>query len=352
MLLLDAAGAFDNVVHERLLHNLRKRRIDEQIVRWIASFLTNRTTILKTGEFTSVLMQITSGIPQRLPLSGILYLFYNADLLEDINPHDSSSSLGYIDDIGILVIGNSTEENCRSLATIHEMVCKPWADTHGSSFAVSKYQLIHFTRRTSSNINHRLLLSSGQQVTPMPSVVYLGIIFDVKLKWNAQLALIKAKVQKSIGALASLGGSTWGASLQVIRKIYIAVVISQMTYGLSIWYTPSGEPRHNKSQLALLETLQYKAQKTIGGAFSATSKSALNIEAYIPPIKIRLNRLVCESALRIATSPAYRDIIACWSQRRIRVRSNLETLLNHIERKTQIKPETVEPSCAYLAPPW
>lgn len=234
MLPLDVAGAFDNVVHERLLHNLRKRRIDEQIVRWIASFLTNRTTILKTGEFTSELMQITSGIPQGSPLSGILYLFYNADLLENINQHDSSSSLGYIDDIGILIIGNSTEENCRSLATIHEMVCKPWADKHGSSFAVSKYQLIHFTRRTSSNINHPLLLSSGQQVTPMPSVVYLGIIFDVKLKWNAQLALIKAKVQKSIGALASLGGSTWGASLQVIRKIYIAVVISQMTYGLSI----------------------------------------------------------------------------------------------------------------------
>ena len=125
-----------------------------------------------------------------------------------------------------------------------------------------------------------------------------------------------------------------------------------MTYGLSIWYTPSGEPWHNKFQLALLETLQYKAQKIISGAFPATSKSALNIETYIPPIKIRLNRLVWKSELRIATSPAYTDIIACRSQRRIRVRSNLETLLNHIERKTQIKPETVEPSCAYLAPPW
>lgn len=124
-----------------------------------------------------------------------------------------------------------------------------------------------------------------------------------------------------------------------------------MTYGLSIWYTPCGEPRHNKAQLAILETLQYKAQKTISGTFSATSKSALNIETYIPPVKIRLNRLVCESALRIATSPAYKDIIACRSQRRVRVKSNLETLLNYIERKTQIKPETVEPSCAYLAPP-
>lgn len=103
------------------------------------------------------------------------------------------------------------------------------------------------------------MLSSAQEVIPTPSVVYLEIMFDIKLKWNAQLSLVKSKVQKSIGALASLGGSTWGASLQVLCKIYIAVVISQMTYGLSIWYTPCGEQRHSKSQLATLETLQYKA---------------------------------------------------------------------------------------------
>ncbi len=233
-MLLDEAKAFDDVVHARLLHNLQKRRIDEQIIKWIASFLANRTTILKTGEFTSELIKIASGIPQRSPLFEILYLFYNADLLESINQHDSCSSLGYIDDIGILVTGNSIKENCNKLAAVHEVACKPWADTHGSSFAITKYQLIYFTRLTSSNINHRLLLFSGHQVTPTPSIVYVRITFDVKLKWNAQLALIKTKVQKSIGAIASLGGSTWGASFQVIRKIYIAVVISQMTYGLSM----------------------------------------------------------------------------------------------------------------------
>lgn len=223
-------------------------------------------------------MQITSGILYGSPLSGILYLFYNADLLEKIDQHNSSSPLGYIDNIDILVTGNPTDENCKNLATIHETACKPWANTHGSSFSVSKYQLIHFTRRTSSNINYPLTLSPGQEVIPTPSVLYLGIMFDTKLKWNAHISLVKSKVQKSIGALASLGGSTWGASLQVLRKIYIAVVVSQMTYGLSTWYTPCGEPRHNKSQLAILETLQYKAQKVISGAFSATSKSALNIE--------------------------------------------------------------------------
>ena len=47
LLLLDVTGAFDNVSHKRLLHNLRKRKVDERIVRWIASFLSDRHTLPK-----------------------------------------------------------------------------------------------------------------------------------------------------------------------------------------------------------------------------------------------------------------------------------------------------------------
>jgi hypothetical protein len=46
LLTLDVKGAFNNVNHERLLHNLRKRRIPEDIVRWMASFLSDRKTII------------------------------------------------------------------------------------------------------------------------------------------------------------------------------------------------------------------------------------------------------------------------------------------------------------------
>lgn len=81
-LLLDVSGAFDNVSRPRLLHNLRSKRIDERIVRWIESFLSNRTTILKTKEHETDKVDITVGIPQGSPLSPILFLFYNAPLLE------------------------------------------------------------------------------------------------------------------------------------------------------------------------------------------------------------------------------------------------------------------------------
>lgn len=83
LLMMDFSAAYPNTSHKRLLHNLRKRKIDHKIVKWVTSFLTNRQTILKTKEHTTSKLFIDLGLPQGSPLSSILYLFYNADLLED-----------------------------------------------------------------------------------------------------------------------------------------------------------------------------------------------------------------------------------------------------------------------------
>jgi hypothetical protein len=44
---LDVEGAFNNIHHRRLLHNLQSRRIPKCIIKWLASFLENRRTTLK-----------------------------------------------------------------------------------------------------------------------------------------------------------------------------------------------------------------------------------------------------------------------------------------------------------------
>ena len=53
LLLLDVLGAFDHVSHPRLLHNLRKRRIDCKTIGWVASFLRHRTTTIHLREHTT-----------------------------------------------------------------------------------------------------------------------------------------------------------------------------------------------------------------------------------------------------------------------------------------------------------
>ncbi|CDO75949.1 hypothetical protein BN946_scf184810.g3 [Trametes cinnabarina] len=81
VLFLDITSAFPSVNHARLLHNLRKRQVPEDLVLWIQDFLSDRCTQVKFDDFTSEPLHASSGLPQGSPLSPILYLFYSADLL-------------------------------------------------------------------------------------------------------------------------------------------------------------------------------------------------------------------------------------------------------------------------------
>lgn len=85
--------------------------------------------------------------PTRITPLPILFLFYNASLIEAVRRPDLSvTSFGFADDIKILAYGPRTTANCTHLAIAHE-ICLAWAETHGKKFAVAKYGLTYFTRR-------------------------------------------------------------------------------------------------------------------------------------------------------------------------------------------------------------
>ena len=56
------------------------------------------------------------GILQGSPLSSILYLFYNSNLIDTCtNPQEKSIASSFIDDVAILVRGTSTNSNLKTL---------------------------------------------------------------------------------------------------------------------------------------------------------------------------------------------------------------------------------------------
>ena len=83
--------------------------------------------MLKTSKYTTPRTQIATGIPQGSPLLPILYLFYNSDLINlylDRTDLDIVAT-GFVDDIGLLIVGNSTEDNYSALRRIYNEVCLP-----------------------------------------------------------------------------------------------------------------------------------------------------------------------------------------------------------------------------------
>ncbi|KAI1004438.1 hypothetical protein K3495_g3774 [Podosphaera aphanis] len=75
LLSLDISGAFDNVSHERLLHNLRQKDIPLWITQFIKSFLEGRTTSIVIGSFKGSQIPTITGIPQGSSLSDPFSLF-------------------------------------------------------------------------------------------------------------------------------------------------------------------------------------------------------------------------------------------------------------------------------------
>ncbi len=76
LLFLDMTGAFDRVVPSRLLHNIKEKKILEWRVKWVGSFIGNRTTTLRLPGYKTDAFLTHMGIPQASPLSAILFLFY------------------------------------------------------------------------------------------------------------------------------------------------------------------------------------------------------------------------------------------------------------------------------------
>ena len=98
-LLINVKNAFPSVSKQWLLYNLWKRKIPKVLVSLITSFLLNRSSSIKCSNYTSPQHPCDISIPQGSPLSGILYLFYNANILDVTSINITLNSQGWADDI-------------------------------------------------------------------------------------------------------------------------------------------------------------------------------------------------------------------------------------------------------------
>jgi hypothetical protein len=82
LLSMNVIEAYDHVSRERLLHNLKKRRISTWIVIWTNSFMQDKRISLIVKAKQTIMSNVNVDISQKSSMSSILYLFYNANLLK------------------------------------------------------------------------------------------------------------------------------------------------------------------------------------------------------------------------------------------------------------------------------
>jgi len=115
----------------------------------------------------------------------LLYIYYNADLL-DIAKHSTETlGLGFIDDIGYGVKGYSDKGNIHKLGKVLKKA-EEWRKKHGVQFETSKYVLVHFTRNSRQPTKASITINNVT-ISPSDEARYLGVIFDKQLRFKSHL---------------------------------------------------------------------------------------------------------------------------------------------------------------------
>src|SRR5882724_5952101 len=101
--------------------------------------------------FISELVTLGRGINQGCPLSGILFQFYNSDLIDGYGLKNSEAATAFIADLLML------EEANTKLAS---MMTWPqgrldWSSMHHCSFTLNKFRVMGFTRKRELNLGSR-----------------------------------------------------------------------------------------------------------------------------------------------------------------------------------------------------
>ncbi|TFY75555.1 hypothetical protein EWM64_g8458, partial [Hericium alpestre] len=236
-LFLDIEGAFPNAVTDRLIHNLWQRRIPQVYTDFVGHMLRGRSTCLRFDDFISDLIAIANGIGQGDPMSMILYLYYDADILDILQNHSCSErAMAFVDDSVLIAIGSNFEATHQ---TLRDMMTQPggaieWSVAHNSHFEFSKLALLNFSPIGSSKKGTTLVLPNAE-VEPADSTCYLGVMFDAHLTWKVQYQYAVKKGNVWALALHRLARPSRGMTAQHVRQLYIAVAIPKMLYAIDVW---------------------------------------------------------------------------------------------------------------------
>lgn len=360
MLFLDVKAAFPSVVVERALHNMHKRRIPLEYIEWYQRRLQNRTTTLNFDDYKLEEFNVENGVDQGCPLSVIIFIFYNADLLDIADANEGTLSLGFIDDVSLIARGRSFAEANEKLRNMMEKEggALDWSRDQNAEFELEKMALLCISRSCIAHPAERNktiptprepITMRGQRIIPTPSHKFLGVIIDHELRFKEHATYALAKGTKYVLACGRMARPTKGIRGRLMRKLYEGVVVPKMLYAVDVWgagLVKKGKGKKNKGRgvrgfASKMARVQRMAAILITGGMRTTATDVLDAHANLLPFQQLLWKVCCCATLRMAmlppTHPLYAEL-----RKAVRQRKRHRTPVHELLREFGIDPRAIE----------
>jgi Reverse transcriptase (RNA-dependent DNA polymerase) len=292
--IFDISWFFDHLDPDLTSATLQDLGVDLSTVRWVRSFITDRSARLSFNNFISAPFHPTHGTPQGSPLSPILSALTTSPLLhKSLDFVDGDLTL-YVDDSCLYVSGPTFISALAKLTRLYKTVIS-LLHRMGLEADPDKTEIMFFHPRLSPHLGTRPLtatIATGNgktlAVNISSSIRYLGIFFTPKLDWKLHVLTMANQTRSTVKALGVLGSSIRGISLLSWWKLFHALLLPILTYGCTVWFTDTNQ----KSLLQILTVAQNEACRKMAGVFQTTLCSLTELLVSVPPIWFRLRHLL------------------------------------------------------------
>ena len=227
ILMIDFSSAFNSIEPIILLKRLKDLNINNTLIRFIYSFLSDRPQkVLANGTFSTELV-LNTGVPQGCVLSPTLFSLYTNEIQMN---SEIIKLFKFADDmalVGLLVNETSLSSYYCSVDRLSE-----WCKTSFLELNVKKTKELLF--ENNCDINFEPVIIGGESVETVDEFKYLGTVIDNKLNFSANVNLIYKKSQQRLYLLRKL--KSFGVNNNILEMAYRSLIESILTYNIACWF--------------------------------------------------------------------------------------------------------------------
>ena len=285
LLLLDLSAAFDTISHDLLLKKLRNLYgITDTAIKWLQSYLQDRSFNVTVRNGTSENCQLKIGVPQGSILGPLLFILYTKDLEQIVTKYGFSIHL-YADDTQVYFTFDVHQDN-PDMSAVKScfLEIKKWMSVNFLKLNDSKTEFIDIGPYI-SNI-HQLDLGE-LSISPVTKAKNLGFWFDDQLSLDAQINAVS-----QICYLNQRNLSRIGSKLSHELKV-------QLVHGnilCFIDYCNSVYSKLTEKNVQKLQKIQNNAVRFIYGLYGKRSKEPISPylkKLHFLPVRFRIKFKLC-----------------------------------------------------------
>ena len=226
MVLIDLSKAFDSICHFTLLEKLKMLGTSPNALIWFKSYLANREQSTRIESTVSTLLIVTHGVPQGSILGPLLFNIYMNDMPKVV---ENSLAESFVDDSKIFLSFSIDEmEKALSLISCDLRKVAEWCCANYLLINPDKTKFIIFgTRQLLARLGDVTISFLGKELSPLPSCMDLGIIFDRYLSFNEHIDYLSSSL---LGKLCQINRVRHLFTKDVLTVILNSLVFSKLFY--------------------------------------------------------------------------------------------------------------------------